>query len=187
MRLQVKLLELSLVVEDNKAAQVSAMTSPKPTPTSSPKPARSMSPAQSLLLTPVVQPAHKPRGLGDVSARVAAEEGSCQSLDSVQADVTSVSSAILQSRNITFRVKAPGQAARSSSSKPPLPPPRGGVASPVAPRRRMAIVTTESGRSSRRSGALEEQPLEPSAGEKSARARAADRCAVAGAMMPQVE
>ena len=103
----------------------------------------------------VAADAPRPRGLGDVSARVA-EEGFDQSLDSVQADVTSVCSAILRSKNITFRAKAPGQAARSSSSKPPLPPPRGGVASPVAPRRRMAIATNE------RDQIPEENSLEPS-------------------------
>lgn len=156
-RLHVKLLELSLVVEDNKAAQASAVTSPNPTPTSSPKPARLLSSSQSLIVTPVVQPAHKARGLGVVSARAAAEEASGQPLDGVQADVTSVSSAILQSKNITFRTKAPGQAAlRSPCSLPPLPPRRGGVASPVAPRRRMTIVTSE------RDGVLEDKSLEPS-------------------------
>jgi hypothetical protein len=186
-RLQVKLLELSLVVEDNKALQASAVTSRNPTPTSSPKPARLLSSSELLLLTPVVQPAHKARGLGVVSAGVAAEEAeeaSGQPLDGVQADV---SSAILQSENITFRrAKAPCQSAWSNSALPPLPPTRGGVPSSVAPRRRMAIVTSESGRNLRLSGALEEQPLEPSAGEKGARVRAADRRAATGAMMPHV-
>ena len=174
-RLKVKLHELmvkdSLTISARMSdilaqeAQERAVPSPTPTPSSSPKPTSLMSTSQPLpLLTPVVVP----RSTADT---LAGEEY----LDSVQAHVTSVgssrgsvSSAILLFENMTLGTKAADPAARSPSSPLPFPhagtPPRGGAASTIAPRRRLAFMANKGER------AAEEQPLEPSAGVKTARA-----------------
>ena len=166
-RLKVKLHQH--MVEDILAqeAQERAAPSPTPTPSSSPKPTTLLSTSQPLpLLTPVVVP----RSTADASPE--------ESLDSVQAHVTSVgssrgsvSSAILLFENMTLGTKAAEPAARSPSSLLPFPhagtPPRGGAASTIAPRRRLAFMVNKGER------AAEEQPLEPSAGVKTAPARAA--------------
>ena len=66
--------ELSLVVEDNLTQERAVLTS---TPPSSPKPARLPPSSQSLpLLTPVVQPAQKPRSHRDASV----QQGGCTAL-----------------------------------------------------------------------------------------------------------
>ena len=163
-RLQAKLRELSLVVEDILAQKLTVL-SPTSTPPSSPQPARVLPSPQSLpLLTPVVPTVHKPRNRGEAS-ECSNTPPRKQSLGSVQADVTSVGSsqsvlsAILKSDNITFRVKAAGPVAQSKSSPIPIPPsgapPRGGLASTASSRRHLEFMT--------------EQPLEPSAGMKSGR------------------
>jgi hypothetical protein len=167
-RLQAKLRELSLVVEDILAQRT--VLSPTSTPPSSPQPARVRSSSKSLpLLTPAVPTVRKPRNRGDASECSKSDTPPEQSLGSVQADMTSVgssqsvSSAILKSDNITFRVKAAGPVEQSKSSPIPIPPsgtpPRGSLISTASLRRHLEFMT--------------EQPLEPSAGMKSGRARAA--------------
>ena len=169
-RLQAKLRELSLVVEDILTAQERSVLSPTSTPPSSPQPARVLSSPQSLpLLTPVVPTVRKPRSRSSDSSECSKTDTPPeQSLNSVQADVTSVgssqsvSSAILRSDNITFRVKAAGPVEQSKSSPIPIPPsgtpPRGSLASKASLRRHLEFMT--------------EQPLEPSAGMKSGRSAA---------------
>jgi hypothetical protein len=163
-RLQAKLRELSLVVEDILARERTVL-SPTSTPPSSPQPARVLSSPQSLpLLTPVVPTVRKPRNRGDASECSKTDTPPEQPLSSVQADVTSVgssqsvSSAILRSDNITFRVKAAGPVEQSKSSPIPIPPsgtpPRGSLASKASLRRHLEFMT--------------EQPLEPSASVKTA-------------------
>jgi hypothetical protein len=147
-----KLRELSIVVEDILAQRT--VLSPTYTPPSSPQPARVLSSSKSLpLLTPVVPTVRKPRiRSSDSSECSKTNTPPEQSLDGVQAEVTSVgssqsvSSAILRSENITFRVKAAGPVVQSKSSTASL-------------RRHLEFMT--------------EQPLEPSAGMKSGTARAA--------------
>ena len=102
--------ELSLVVEDNLTQERAVLTS---TPPSSPKPARLPPSSQLLpLLTLVVQPAQKPRSQRRLREARLMHRLAEQSLDNVQVDVTSVgssrsvSSAILRSENIMFRVMA---------------------------------------------------------------------------------
>jgi hypothetical protein len=164
-RLQAKLRELSLVVEDILTAQERSVLSPTSTPPSSPQPVRVLSSPQALpLLTPVVPTVRKPRNRGDAS-ECSSNTPPEQSLSSVQADVTSVgssqsvSSAILRSDNITFRVKAAGPVEQSKSSPIPIPPsgtpPRGSLASKASLRRHLEFMT--------------EPPLELSAGMKSGR------------------
>jgi hypothetical protein len=159
-RLQAKLRELSLVVEDILAQRT--VLSPTSTPPSSPQPARVLSSPQSLL-TPVVPTVRKPRiRSSDSSECSKSNTPPEQSLGGVQAEVTSVgssqsdSSAILRSDNITFRVKAAGPVEQSKSSPIPIPP---SGTSTASLRRHLEFMT--------------EQPLEPSAGMKSGTARAA--------------
>ena len=168
-RLQAKLRELSLVVEDILARELTVL-SPTSTPPSSPQPARVLSSPQSLpLLTPVVPTVRKPRSRSSDSSECSkTDTPPQQSVGSVQADVTSVgssrsvSSAILRSDNITFRVKAAGPVEQSKSSPIPIPPsgtpPRGSLPSTTSLRRHLEFMT--------------EQPLEPSAGLKSGRSAA---------------
>jgi hypothetical protein len=161
-RLQAKLRELSLVVEDILAQRT--VPSPTSTPPSSPQPARVLSSSKSLpLLTPVVPTVRKPRiRSSDSSECSKTNTPPEQSLGGVQADVTSVgssqsvSSAILRSDNITFRFKAAGPVEQSKSSPIPIPP---SGTSTASLRRHLEFMT--------------EQPLEPSAGMKSGTARAA--------------
>ena len=102
--------ELSLVVEDNLTQERAVLTSTPPSP---PKPARLPPSSQLLpLLTLVVQPAQKPRSQRRLREARLMHRLSELSLDNVQVDVTSVgssrsvSSAILRSENIMFRVMA---------------------------------------------------------------------------------
>ena len=155
-RLQAKLLELSLIVEDIMAREgavtsPTAIHAPPPSPPSSPKPTPLLPPSHVLpLLTPVKsapleQHARPPE----------------QSFDNVGSS-PSISSAILRSENVTFRVTAAVAQSSSTpfpSSSPDTPP--CGVASKTdrlahaalnSPRRHLVFVTAEL-----------EQPLEPSA------------------------
>ena len=87
-RLQAKLRELSLVVEDILARELTVL-SPTSTPPSSPQPARVLSSPQSLpLLTPVVPTVRKPRSRSSVSSECSkTDTPPQQSVGSVQAGI----------------------------------------------------------------------------------------------------
>ena len=167
-RLQLKLRELSLLVEDL-LAQENVVPSPTPVPPPSPKPARVLPSSELLPLLTPVRPAQRSRADRDVSTCGNTSTPAETTLDSLEVDTASVgssrsaSSAMLKCENITFRVKATGPETQSTWPLFPSPsadtPSRGGVAAPVSPRRRLPFMT--------------EQPLEPTAAVKGGPARAA--------------
>ena len=150
-RLQANLSKLSLLMEEVLAQERDV--SPTASPSTSPEPAPCVRASQSLLLlTPVQQ---QPRKSDDAACGTKADMPvESLSFDSLEVEPSSVdsscsvSSAVLRSKNITFRVKAAGPP--SPFTSPPLPFPSGGTppvgeVSPVSPRRLAFPTTTRTG------------------------------------------